>query len=307
MGVLTECATALPHLLEPEYLIGRAHNCTLRIAQRYISAQHALLRWTGQRWEVKDLGSRNGTYVDGTRLRAGEGHALRRGAKVAFGKGDHEWELVEDAAPSVMAVPIKGGDAVVIDGDLLALPSADDPQVTIYRTSEGTWVLEQLDELITPITNLQIFVAGERSWRFSCPEGFNTTSLAVAATDLEVRHLQLAFSVSRDEEHVHLQMTCGGNAVDMGTRTHNYLLLTLARRRLADVAEGLPDTTCGWVYQEDLSRDPSMAPPQLNIDVFRIRKQFAAAGVIDAAGIVERRPRTRQLRIGTGRLSVVTL
>jgi hypothetical protein len=45
-----------------------------------------------------------------------------------------------------------------------------------------------------------------------------------------------------------------------------------------------------------------MASPQLNVDVFRIRKQFADKGVLDAATLVERRP--RQLRIGTGRISI---
>jgi len=117
----------------------------------------------------------------------------------------------------------------------------------------------------------------------------------------------LSFSVSRDEEHVELQVRCGGRTFDMGARTHNYLLLTLARRRLADAAEGTPETSCGWIYQEDLAHDPSMAPPQLNIDVFRIRKQFAAIGVIDAANIIERRPRTRQLRIGTALITVAEL
>jgi hypothetical protein len=48
-----------------------------------------------------------------------------------------------------------------------------------------------------------------------------------------------------------------------------------------------------------------MAPPQLNIDVFRIRRHFAAAGIAGAAGIVERRPRTQQLRIGTPHLEIV--
>jgi hypothetical protein len=48
-----------------------------------------------------------------------------------------------------------------------------------------------------------------------------------------------------------------------------------------------------------------MAPPQLNLDVFRLRRQFAALGIVDAANIVERRPRTRQLRIGTARLQIV--
>ena len=48
-----------------------------------------------------------------------------------------------------------------------------------------------------------------------------------------------------------------------------------------------------------------MTPPQLNIDVFRIREQFAKAGVVDAAGIIERRP--GQLRVGTGRITITTL
>ena len=307
MALIEERGTEQGLLLEPEHLVGRAPNCALRISERYVSAQHALLRWTGQRWELKDLGSRNGTFLDGIRIKPGEDHIVRRGAKIAFGLLDHEWELVDESAPQVMAVPLEGDEAVVMEGELLALPSGDDPQVTIYRATDGSWVLEQLDELITPITNLQVFKVAGRSWRFCCPESICTTSLAVPSTEIEVRHLQLSFSVSRDEEHVHLQMSCGGSTFDMGTRTHNYLLLTLARRRLADAAEGLPETTCGWVYQEDLSHDPSMAPPQLNIDVFRLRRQFAGCGVVDAANIVERRPRTRQLRIGTGRLSVIPL
>jgi hypothetical protein len=47
-----------------------------------------------------------------------------------------------------------------------------------------------------------------------------------------------------------------------------------------------------------------MAPPRLNIDVFRIRQMFAGIGLLDAANIVERRLRARQIRIGTGLISV---
>jgi len=131
--------------------------------------------------------------------------------------------------------------------------------------------------------------------------------LHAATASRFVRELGLTFSVSTDEEYVQLQMQAGNRVVDLGTRGHNYLLLTLARQRIEDAATGLPESSCGWIYQEDLAHDPSMAPPQLNIDVFRIRRQFAGAGVVDAANIVERRPRTRQLRIGTGRLSIVRL
>ncbi|HET7542275.1 MAG TPA: hypothetical protein VFK05_20545 [Polyangiaceae bacterium] len=146
-----------------------------------------------------------------------------------------------------------------------------------------------------------------RAFRFSCPDSIFKTSIAGDAIDFDVQHLSLKFAISRDEEHVELRASCGARTFDLGARSHNYLLLTLARRRLADAAEGLSETSCGWVYVEDLAHDPSMAPPQLNIDVFRIRRHFAVIGVIDPAGVIERRPRTQQIRIGVSQISIVTL
>jgi hypothetical protein len=306
MAALKETATGRRRLLEAEHLVGRAPTCALCIEQRYVSAQHAILRFTGDRWELRDLGSRNGTFLDCVRVKPGEECALRVGSRIAFGKIEQQWEIVDETPPGVMAVPLDGGEPTQLDGELLALPSGEDPRATIYRGSDSGWILEQ-PESVSPITNLQIFDVEGRAFRFCCPENISKTSLAALSLEVEVRHLALLFSVSRDEEHVELHATCGPNTFDLGARSHNYLLLTLARRRLSDEAEGLAATACGWIYQEDLAHDPTMAPPQLNIDVFRIRKQFAALGVVDAANIVERRPRTRQLRIGVERLSVVVL
>jgi hypothetical protein len=306
MGTLRNISTGRTRLLEPEHLIGRAPSCALHISERYVSTQHALLRWTGIRWELKDLGSRNGTFLDGNRLQPAEEAVLHPGSRIAFGKPEQAWELIDDDAPRVMVVPVDAGEPVLLEGELLALPSGEEPLVTIYR-SDGSWLLEQADESTTPITNLQTFEVAGRVWRFCCAEGTTKTTFADASFGLEVKYLQLSFSVSADEEHVHLQMSCGGKTVDMAARAHNYLLLTLARRRLDDAASGQPETACGWIFQDDFAHDPMMAPPQLNIDVFRIRRQFAAAGVLDAANIIERRPRTRQLRVGTGRISVVKL
>src|SRR5579883_489814 len=305
MGSIRQISVNRTTLLQPEHMVGRAAVCALRLADRYVSAQHAVVRWSGARWELKDLGSRNGTFLDGGRLKPGDAYPLRRGSKLAFGKLDEQdWEVADVTPPPPMAVPIDGSDAIVIEGDLLALPSSDDPRVTIYRGVDGAWVLELPDESITALHNLQTFEVGGQVWRFCCAEDLRTTSLAATSSQLEVARLHLLFSVSRDEEHVHLRVTCHGREFDLGARSHNYLLLTLARRRLADAAEGLPESTCGWIYQDELAHDPSMTGPQLNIDVFRIRRQFANIGVTDAANIIQRRPRTRQLRVGTGLLSI---
>jgi hypothetical protein len=45
----------------------------------------------------------------------------------------------------------------------------------------------------------------------------------------------------------------------------------------------------------------------MNVDIFRIRKQVAALGLVDAPNIIERRPRAKQLRIGVGDLEVRSL
>jgi pSer/pThr/pTyr-binding forkhead associated (FHA) protein len=306
MAMLRNLLTGEAQLVEPQHIFGRAPTSSSRVDLGYVSAQHACLRWTSGRWVLRDLGSRNGTYLDGERLNVGEERAVHVGMRVTLGKrSEGGWELINDEGPAVMVLPLDNGEPVLLAGELIAVPSSEDPQVTIYRGTEGEWLLERADSATTPIKDLQTFSAGGKTWRFRCPELPYETSLASAQQDFEVRHAHLQFSVSRDEEHISLRMSCAGRSVDMGSRTHNYVLLLLARQRVDDTAQGLPETSCGWVYQEDLVRGMQIDPQQLNLDVYRLRRQFGASGVIDAANIVERRPRTRQLRIGTSNLSIV--
>ena len=292
-------------VLQSEQVIGRAPSCALRIEESYVSAQHATVRWTGDHWELKDLGSRNGTFLDGERIAVGCECRLRIGARLGFGKSAPEWVLADDSAPIALVVPLDSSDPIAVEGDLLALPSAEDPQVTIYRDTDGSWLIEYQDDATTPITNGQTFEAGDGAYRFCDPEAICRTSIEMPES--EVSQVRLTFSVSGDEEHVELQADCRAGTFDLGARGHNYLLLTLARRRLEDASSGLPETSCGWVYQEDFAHDTTMSGHQLNIDVYRVRKQFAALPITNAASIIQRRPRTRQLRIGTGQLSIVTL
>ncbi len=154
----------------------------------------------------------------------------------------------------------------------------------------------------------QIFEIASGVWRM-CEMASNRPPLPVElrAAALEVRKARFVFAVSSDEEHVELCVSQDGLTVDMGARAHNYLLLTLARQRLKDKADGFAEASCGWICADDLAHDPMMIPERLNMDVFRIRKQFAERGIVEAAAVIERRPRARQLRIGTARLSIVRL
>jgi hypothetical protein len=270
-----------------------------------------VLRWTGFSWELKDLNSRNGTYLDGRRIDPAGALELQRGARIGFGKPSEEWELVDAGAPEVMAVPLDGGQPARMDGEMIPLPSSDDPLATIYRTGDGGWALERADDPVMPLSNATIFDAVGRLWRFCCadlsPSTIAPSEARPSFVALRVVDIRVHFDVSTDEEHVNLRVSAADEVTDLGSRAPNYLLLTLARRRLADAARGLTDTTCGWTEVEDLARDPTMAPPRLNIDVFRIRQMFEGIGLLDAANIVERRLRARQIRIGTARISIAVV
>jgi hypothetical protein len=139
----------------------------------------------------------------------------------------------------------------------------------------------------------------------TCDDGCHARAIERFPRVVRLPDLALTFEVSRDEEYVHLRMACEQRDFDMGARTHNYLLLTLARRRLADASAHPLDASCGWIYQDEFEHDPTMAAPQLNVHIFRIRRHFIRCGVIDGEAIVERRPQTRQLRIGAARISIV--
>jgi hypothetical protein len=314
-GTLRELATGRLCVLEAEYTIGRAPApaCALRIDRPYVSGVHASVRWNdASGWQLRDLGSRNGTFLDGRRIPSGQDQKLARGATIGFGRLDDTWELVDDSPPPVMLVPVAGGDPIIVEGDLLALPSADDPRVTLYRDAMRVWMLEQPNEPARVLGNRDAFDVQGQLWRFCCPDLTATTiapsySAATGLAGAFVRDLHLEFAVSQDEEFVELTAIYRGVRHGLGSRARNYLLLTLARRRLSDAAEGLPETSCGWVNQEEIAHDPSMAPPRLNVEVFRVRDQLSGLGLVDAASAIERRQRPAQLRIGCSQLSVVKI
>ncbi|HEU0042527.1 MAG TPA: FHA domain-containing protein [Jiangellaceae bacterium] len=47
---------------------GRGADCTIPLADEYVSTQHARLRFHEDQWYVEDLGSTNGTYIGNQRL-----------------------------------------------------------------------------------------------------------------------------------------------------------------------------------------------------------------------------------------------
>ena len=78
--------------------IGRHPQCDVQVEGTWVSRQHARIAWTGTEYIVEDLGSTNGTFVNGER--AGGPRALRSGDLLQLG------EQVEFAFQARVSAPL---------------------------------------------------------------------------------------------------------------------------------------------------------------------------------------------------------
>lgn len=302
VALLKHLSSGVGHVLAAHHVVGRGAACQLRLAQPQVSGLHAELTWDGDRWMVQDLGSRNGTFVDGTRLAAGERKAIGRGSLLAFGDVEDRYTLAEIEPPRLMAMGNEG-PAVLADSNLLCLPSTENPEVTVFEDATGRWVLES-GESTKVIADRESVVVGGVSWTIYLPTASDQTRDA-ESRPLPLDAISLDFFVSRDGEYVAVRLSHEHGKVDIEPRAHAQLLLALARIRLADrEREHLKDSEHGWIHREDLVRDLGIDLQLLNLWVYRARQQLVKAGIRDAGNIVERRSGTLQLRIGVSKLAV---
>ncbi|HKY37283.1 MAG TPA: FHA domain-containing protein [Polyangiaceae bacterium] len=289
-------------LLMNEHLIGRGPQCALRLGAPYVSTQHALIRWAGSWWEVLDRGSRNGTQLNGAVIEPGRPYRLAKDHVLMFGRADERWALVDAAEPQVMAVALDTGQALLGAQGLIGLPSSKSPESTLYLDHDGVWKHERADGELEAISDGQLIECAGRTFRFCCPTSHTATEAASATP--KGPEPTLCFLVSSDEDFVELTLEYPDRRVPLGSRAHNYLMLTLARQRLVDRAAALPETSCGWMDKDALADGFKMTPQQVDGEVFRIRKHFTQHGVAESVSIIERRARTKQIRLGLQHLRI---
>src|SRR4051812_7962518 len=124
MGTLKHLETGVVTPLAARHIVGRSKACQLQVNDPNVSALHAEITWNGHAWHVRDLASRNGTFVGGSRVAPGQPAPLVRGARIAFGAPEDQYELADSDGPVLMAF---GPDATVVtaEGDVLCLPSSE--------------------------------------------------------------------------------------------------------------------------------------------------------------------------------------
>jgi hypothetical protein len=281
-------------------LAGRSPSSSLRLESPAASSEHASLTWNGETWELRDLASRNGTYLDGDRLEPGRALETKRGARIMFGDRAEDWTLIDAAAPELIAIDLESGLVIPSSSGMLALPHDEALEASIYRNAEGAFVVESAEGVRT-IESEQVIRTPSGAFRLFLPmesEGTPMIEGGPRLTDVTLR-----FAVTLDEEHVQITVLHHERKIALESREHGYLLLTLARARIAD--RELPLGQRGWIEREALEKMLAIDTNTLAVWIYRARQQLLEAGIEGAQGIVEVRPKQR--RLGTERIEVVSL
>lgn len=303
-------------------IIGRSASSTIIVPDRRVSSVHTCVEWQSSGWIVRDLGSRNGTFVDATRLRPGEDVPLVSGAVLRVADAA-SWRLVDDGPPTAMAVPIVSdakplragplngavlrGDPLLAEAGLLAIPSDSDvPEVTIFRTTTGTWLAEYIDEQFQIVDGDTVYINGT-NYRVHLPGAIATTVSSEQASTSAIA-LRWHFAVSRDEEHASLTVCSPKQTWEIPSRAWLYTVLTLARQRVRDQrATDLPIAAHGWIHQDKLATMLGHTVNHLHTDIYRARRALSKHGIENVATMVERRPGSKLLRFGYQHIFVRTV
>jgi phosphoserine phosphatase RsbU/P len=124
-------------------LIGRAIGCDISIPDLFLSREHASLTRTGDGWVVEDLGSQNGTQVNGVRI----------AGPTPIGPGDqiqlagHRLNVV---APTTSLDPVPSGTVYRRAAELLEPhPTQDEPEPDLRRHTERLQVLNDVHRALS--------------------------------------------------------------------------------------------------------------------------------------------------------------
>lgn len=107
-------------------LVGRADEAKFRISQDSVSRRHCEFLLEDDAVVVRDLGSTNGTFLDGERLPAHEPMRVRPGAEIRIGEVAFRVDYAPATADAGVTPPAPADADTVPLGDSIAPPDAAD-------------------------------------------------------------------------------------------------------------------------------------------------------------------------------------
>ncbi len=275
MAKIRNCVTGEIVILKAQHIFGRnSSSSTTCIHETDVSQLHAKIFWGGENWIIQDC-SRNGTIVNKEYIHH-QTQQLNMDSKVQFGKNEiTNWEMVCDDKPSSYLQNCNDPTKIIELENGLVISNSTNPEILFYYSNEGEWKAELKDKIIE-LTNNQLIYFNEENWIFIQNEILDET----IDYGKIVHQAYFQFELSCDEEHIKIKIINNDFELNLGSRAHNYLLLSLARKRLEDTKLNLSEDELGWIDLDDVTNDVSKELRKevdmyyLNLQIHRLRKQL---------------------------------
>ena len=276
MATIINLSTQEIVYLHFQHTFGRSPEKTTRFPTKStdLSTNHAVIYWREKHWYLKDQ-SRNGTLVNRDFLHKGT-RKLKKGDIIKFGNDPATvWQVRELAAPQSYLKPLNIKTEILLLDSYKALPNGEHSEITLFYTTEKQWKLEKGGETYT-LEHQQVIDFAQQKWLFIENEGVDET------TDYGIIKAQayVDFTISTDQEKIVTKIVTQDTVMDLGERSYNYLLLTLAQKRQKDIKDKIPPKDQGWVdiwaLLEELSKEElkEITLYNLNVRVHRLKEQL---------------------------------
>lgn len=279
----SETKTYIPLL--PHHTFGRlASAVDTHLDKPYVSKLHAAIEWNGSQWRIKNLGL-NGSWLNGKEILPNETAELAINDIFHLAKlTDPGFQIIDLTAPTDTLWPL---NTAVFTADIQPiylsryhlLPDNQTPEIALYLDEQSqTWHMETItadtDDHPRLLENGDVIPIANVQWRLIRANVYGPTELHIQNKQT-LTDMVFVFSLSLDEETTHLELHQGHNRIDLGVRSHHYLLAQLIRHHAEDTSLGLDIKSRGWVYTDQLANELGLDITHLNIHIFRLRKQFS--------------------------------
>ncbi len=151
-------------------VIGRSTKCDLSIPDRFLSRRHAHLYIDGDSWMVEDLGSRNGTFVNGTKI--GKAEEVREGDVLTMSASLVKLMRDGEQESSSTDVFFKPASDVLLRTSTPPPDAGVDSAAALARYAERLALINEIHQALAgPITLGELLdLILERAFEHLCPE-----------------------------------------------------------------------------------------------------------------------------------------
>ena len=291
MAYLKNTASGEENFLFGRHIVGRLSESNTILSCADSSPIHAIISWNNGTWQIKDV-SAKGVYINGIKMPPASQCRIYQGDQIKFGNENGVvWTLLNEDPPQSMLIPMSSNLPAIPLGDkVVALPSADKPFAFLSKSRYGYWICES-PEKTHELKSGDLVGDRDNQWQFvdwNFLEEFKELNIAQSK---KADHLSFLFNVSQDEEHVSLTVQVGEQKLPLGERSHHYLLLLLARKKMEHKMTGITIEEQGWISMSELSKMLGLSERHINIQIHRIRKQLIGLypTYFESHNVIERR------------------